>query len=177
MDNDRETGREWREKITEWLSEKGAIVLDPYHKPMASASIHDSLEDDEHYEVIKNAIAKGDYDEVERRMKVVRATDLRLVDHSDFIIVNLDLDKRPCGTYEEVFTANRQKKPIITMCPQGKSSISPWLFGTFSHKLMFEQWGEVHSYLTHIDGAPDKEIETLNRWVFFDFEDQIKNII
>ena len=33
-------------------------------------------------------------------MKTIRAVDLRLVDISDFMIVNLDLNVHPCGTLE-----------------------------------------------------------------------------
>ena len=178
MDYDRHTGKEWREEIGEWLHlEKNAIVIDPYHKPMSSVSTEFALEDDENYRIVKQAIADGNYARAESRMKKVRATDLRIVDHSDFQIINLDLDKRPCGTYEEMFTGNRQKKPLITVCPQGKKAIPPWLFGTFPHQMMFETWDEVKDYLNHIDTAVDEKIDTLGRWVFFDLEKQIRSIL
>ena len=53
------------------------------------------------------------YEELSGLMKTIRSVDLRLVDISDFLIVSLDLNTHPCGTYEEIFLANRQKKPII----------------------------------------------------------------
>lgn len=46
-------------------------------------------------------------------MKVIRSVDLRLVDISDFMIVNLDLETHPCGTLEEIFWANRQKSRYL----------------------------------------------------------------
>lgn len=181
MDHDRESGKEWRDVMGPWLhEEKNCIVVDPYDKPMKSVSAVDALEDEANHQKVVSAIAtKTDegYDFAEEKMKVVRSTDLRIVDHAAFEVVNLDLDKRPCGTYDELFMGNSQKKPIITMCPQGKSEVPPWLFGTYPHRMMFDSWGNVQDYLDYIDTAPDSKIETLGRWVFFDFEQQIRNIM
>jgi len=40
--------------------------------------------------------AERNYDELSELMKVIRSVDLRMVDISDFLIVNLDLDIHPC---------------------------------------------------------------------------------
>ena len=97
-------------------------------------------------------------------MKIIRSVDLRLVDISDFLIVNLDLSIHPCGTYEEIFWANRQKKPIIIHLEQGKQFAPDWLFGTIPHQMIFSTWLEIRDYLHHIDSS--KTIETFNRWYF-----------
>jgi hypothetical protein len=89
---------------------------------------------------------------------------LRLVDISDFLIVNLDLDIHPCGTYEEIFWANRQKKPIIVHMVQGKQNAPDWLFGTIPHQMIFSTWDDIKNYLENIHNNPD--IISYNRWYF-----------
>ena len=98
-------------------------------------------------------------------MKVIRSVDLRLVDISDFLIVNLDLAIHPCGTYEEIFWANRQKKPIIIHMVQGKEHTPDWLFGTVPHQMIYSDWNDVYGYLEHINSS--EGINTYNRWYFF----------
>jgi hypothetical protein len=98
-------------------------------------------------------------------MKSIRSVDLRLVDISDFIIVNLDLDTHPCGTLEEIFWANRQKKPIIIHMVQGKQNAPDWLFGTIPHEMIFSSWNEIENYLNSINTS--SEIDSHNRWYFF----------
>jgi len=52
-------------------------------------------------------------------MKQIRPVDLRMVDICDFLVVNLDLQVHACGTYEELFWANRMKKPVLIRIEQG----------------------------------------------------------
>ena len=42
-----------------------------------------------------------------------------MVDICDFLVVNLDLDVHATGTYEELYWANRMKKPILVRIEQG----------------------------------------------------------
>ena len=98
-------------------------------------------------------------------MKIIRSVDLRLVDISDLLIVNLDLDIHPCGTYEEIFWANRQKKPIIIHMVQGKEHAPDWLFGTVPHQMIYSDWNDIYGYLEHINSS--ENINTHNRWYFF----------
>ena len=44
-------------------------------------------------------------------MKIIRCVDLRMVDISDFLVVNLDPDIPTFGTHEEIANANRQRSP------------------------------------------------------------------
>jgi nucleoside 2-deoxyribosyltransferase len=98
-------------------------------------------------------------------MKTIRSVDLRLVDISDFLVVNLDLDIHPCGTYEEITWANRQKKPIIIHMVQGKGHAPDWLFGMIPHQMIFSNWDEIKNYLNHINNS--ENIDTHKRWYFF----------
>ena len=105
------------------------------------------------------------YEEFSNMMKTIRAVDLRLVDISDFLIVNLDINTHPCGTLEEIFLANRSKKPVLIRMEQGKNQTPDWLFGTLPHSMFFSTWDEVREYLSHID--TDTFINCENRWRFF----------
>jgi len=174
MDHDRIGGREWREDIADFLISRGVIPFDPYNKPIHKLHM-EGLEDDDAFEERKIATERKDWAEVRRIMKPIVAIDLRMVDNVDFTIVNLDVDSKPCGTYDEIFMAASQNKPVIIMCPQGKSAISPWMYGRLPNELFFESWDEVRSYIDHINS--DEKIDLLDRWKFFDIEDTVRKII
>ena len=149
----------WRENISPFLKSLGVNINDPLKKS-GDLGIEDSLT----YSQKKALKASQDYDNLSLLMKQIRRVDLRLVDISDFLIVNLDLDIHPCGTYEEIFWANRQKKPIIVHVEQLKQAAPDWLFGTVPHQMIFSTWLEIRDYLNHINNS--KDIETFNRWYF-----------
>jgi len=160
MDRVADRGTGWRDSITPFLENLSIVVFNPISKPTDIG-----LEDNDTHHIKTKLKQMGRYDELSAMMKTIRAVDLRLVDISDFIIVNLDLDIHPCGTYEEIFLANRSKKPIIVHMEQGKSQTPDWLFGTIPHQMIFSTWLEVKNYLQHIH--TDAEIEYYNRWRFF----------
>jgi nucleoside 2-deoxyribosyltransferase len=159
MDRVKDRGKGWRDEITPFLEKLGVIVFNPIKKPTI---IGQEDERTHRYKIkLKN---EKNYDELSQLMKVIRSVDLRLVDISDFMIVNLDLDVHPCGTYEEIFWANRQKKPIIVHMVQGKQKAPDWLFGTIPHEMIFSSWLEIRNYLNSINNYA--KIETYNRWCF-----------
>jgi len=160
MDRVPDRGNGWRDDITPFLENLGVIVFNPIKKPIMIGQ-----EDEETHQYKKVLKQQQSYDELSKLMKVIRSVDLRLVDISDFMIVNLDLDVHPCGTYEEIFWANRQKKAIIVHMVQGKQQAPDWLFGTIPHQMIFSSWLEIREYLNHINTYA--QIETFNRWYFF----------
>jgi nucleoside 2-deoxyribosyltransferase len=161
MDRVPDRGATWRDSITPFLEEMGAVVFNPITKPTSSGM------EDENSHIVKTRLKEKErYEELSEMMKVIRRVDLRLVDISDFLIVNLDLDIHPCGTYEEIFTANRCKKPILIHMEQGKIHAPDWMFGTIPHQMIFSSWDDLKSYLFHIN--KDENIESYRRWQFFD---------
>jgi nucleoside 2-deoxyribosyltransferase len=153
-------GNTWRDTLIPFLKEKGLIVFNPIAKP-----INVGREDPEARNYRKNLKEMENYDQLSLLMKEIRNVDLRMVDISDFLIVNLDLDIHPCGTLEEIFLANREKKPILIRMEQGKKQCPDWLFGTVPHRMIFSTWEEIKEYLTYIDTS--NQIETFKRWYFF----------
>lgn len=160
MDRVSDRGRGWRDDITPFLENLGVIVFNPIKKPTTIGQ-----EDDVTHQHKVKLKMHQQYDELSSLMKTIRSVDLRLVDISDFLIVNLDLDIHPCGTYEEIFWANRQKKPIIVHMVQGKNHTPDWLFGTVPHQMIFSHWDEIKQYLYHINSS--ENINSYKRWYFF----------
>lgn len=160
MDRVKDRGKGWRNKITPFLKKLDLEIFNPISKPSEIG-----LEDQDTHNVKTKLKEMARYDELSAMMKTIRSVDLRLVDISDFLIVNLDLNVHPCGTLEEIFLANRQKKPIIIHMQQGKSQTPDWLFGAIPHQMIFSTWEEIKKYLEHIDS--DENIETHKRWYFF----------
>jgi len=160
MDRVPDRGSTWRDNITPFLNDLGIVVFNPISKPTGIG-----LEDKDTHAIKTKLKEKARYDELTSMMKTIRSVDLRLVDISDFLIVNLDLNTHPCGTLEEIFWANRQKKPIIIHMVQGKNHTPDWLFGTIPHQMIFSTWDEIKSYLQHINTS--KNIDSHKRWYFF----------
>ena len=155
-------GVEWRRMLIEDTKKLGILWLDPTNKP-----IDIGIEDIENHEARKKLKKERHWDEVANTMKIIRCVDLRMVDISDFLIINLDIDVHTSGTYEELYLANRQKKPIILHIKQGKESCPDWLFATLPHQMIFSTWFGVLDYLEHINSDPI--IEHRKRWYFFTF--------
>lgn len=153
-------GSQWRDSISPILESLGIQVFNPLKKPSNIGAEDNTIA--EYKKRLKNT---KNYDQLSVIMKTIRSIDLRMVDISDFLIVNLDIDTHPCGTLEEIFWANRQKKPILIRVVQGKSSAPDWLFGTIPHEFIFDSWGELISYLVDID--TNKITDPYKRWVFF----------
>lgn len=143
-------GRNWRIEAEVMLKKFGVEVFNP---PKSDLGILKEL---------RNA---GYYLDLQQRIEETRHHDLRMVDSSDFLIVRLDLDVYTAGTWEEIFLANRQKKPIIIMIKQGKQNCPFWLFGLGIHRTIFSSWGEVMEYLRKVDEG--ESVAYLHgRWVF-----------
>lgn len=160
MDRVADRGNGWRDNITPFLENLGITVFNPIKKPTVIGQ-----EDIETHRYKLKLKYEQNYNELSHLMKVIRSVDLRLVDISDFLIVNLDLDTHPCGTYEEIFLANRSKKPVIVHMVQGKQNTPDWLFGTIPHQMIFSSWEQLKEYIGYINN--NSEIEHYNRWRFF----------
>lgn len=160
MDRVKDGGEQWRDEFIRKLSPLGIKWHNPCNKPFDTG-----IEDTENRKKIEIYKENGDWDAVDEAMNEIRHIDLRMVDWSHWLIVNLDLDVHPCGTYEELFLANNQVKPIIVHCVQGKRHIPNWMFNVLPHQMMFGNWCEVYEYIYNVDSGADKR--TFGRWLFY----------
>lgn len=156
-----DNGITWRKKLSSILDDAGVTVIDPTDKP-----VDFGREDIEDAARIKRLLSEEKFDELSENMKLIRITDLRSIDITDFIIVNLDVTHYTAGTWEEITTANRQKKPIIVHVEQGKKSAPPWLFGMIPHQMIFSTWDEVICYLDVVNNNQLQHFDR-KRWMFF----------
>ena len=162
MDRAADGGVGWRQDLKNSLKDLKIFWLDPTRKP-----INIGIEDLENRTLRHKAKQAGDFEFVCAQMKQIRPVDLRMVDIADFLVVNIDLEIHACGTMEELFWANRCKKPILVHTKQGIEHTPDWLFGVLPFEMFFSTWSDVKKYLRHI--AHDPVIDRLNRWYFFDW--------
>jgi hypothetical protein len=154
-------GKDWRDKVTPDLEKLGVTVINPLKKPVLGHVESIETRNNRH-----QAKLRGDWDLVIAD-KSIRLVDLRFCDKADFLVGCIDSRLSPCGTYEELFTANRQKKPILVWSPLGKMDIADWLWWTLPKEHIFENFDEV---ILHLKGINDGTIEPGKRWVFFDWQ-------
>jgi len=151
-------GAEWRQYLRSELRDLGLIFLDPTNKPI------NAIDEITLGEQIKAARLAENYDMIADG-KEIRHIDLRMCDMADFLIVNLDKDVPTCGTWEELFNANREKKPILVRYAQGKRNAPSWLFWTIPHQHIFSTWDEIYAYIREVDSGD--YTHDYKRWLFF----------
>lgn len=160
MDRVPDGGVGWRQSISPILSSMNVSVLNPCDKPIQSAK-----EDDTTRLWIEYYKETGQYNKIRELYGHVRNADLRCVDVSDFVIAHIDINVHACGSYEEIVTANRQKKPVLIWCEQGKHKAPNWLFLMLPHEHIFGNMNDLLSYLLFVDNH--KNPSDLRRWFFF----------
>lgn len=142
-------GRDWRKYVIDELSPRGIVFFNPYDKPFMS----DVPEDEQSRAEMARWREMGQWELLEARMKKVRAQDLRLVDISDFLIVNILPKVASWGSGEEITTAVREKKPLFLSIddPKGKHATPLWFFGKIPHKYIYDGIEQVVEKLKAID--------------------------
>lgn len=161
MDRVKDAGVGWRKAFRMALQGHGIQWLDPTRKPIKLG-----LEDDESRRRRRLWKAQGLFDLVAKEMKPIRCTDLRMVDLSDWMVINIDTDIHACGTYEETTLGNRQKKPMLFHIEQGKANAPDWLFGKVPHEYIFSTWESLLDYVYRVSLGYE---DGLGRWYFFDW--------
>ncbi len=167
MDRALDGGEGWRNTLTPFLSTLGVVVLNPCEKPIALGR-----ENQADRNKLASLKSEGKFDEVAELCREIRTVDLRMVDVSDFLILNLDTQIHMCGSYEELTLANRQKKPVLIHCEAGKADCPNWVFGMIPHTHIFDCWESIKYYLIDVSLG----IEDHKRWVIFDLYKQYEEI-
>jgi len=152
------SGRDWRQEVTEKLSDLNITCFNPYEKPF----IKDVEEDEASRIEMETWMKTKQYDRVAEKMKTVRSYDLNLVDRSDFIIAHLVPEVASWGSGEEIVTAVRMKKPIFISMEGGKAKTPLWMLGMMPHKYIYNSLDEIIDMLYAIDNG-SKPIDS-DRW-------------
>ena len=152
------SGRDWRQEVTEKLSDLNITCFNPYEKPFMK-----DVEEDEASRIeMETWMKTKQYDRVAEKMKTVRSYDLNLVDRSDFIIAHLVPEVASWGSGEEIVTAVRMKKPIFIGMEGGKAKTPLWMLGMMPHKYIYNSLDEIIDMLYAIDNG-SKTIDS-DRW-------------
>jgi nucleoside 2-deoxyribosyltransferase len=151
----------WRDKVKSELRQTGIIFFDPLKKPFL-----DSVnEDKQHITRLTQLRKEGRFDELARIMRKIRVEDLSLVDRADFLIASISARTASWGTAEEVFWANRMKKPIFLVVAESRRACPFWIFGTLPCDQIYSGIEEVIAEIRRIDSG-EKKID-LTRWKIF----------
>ena len=108
MDRVPDGGTGWRDAITPMLQELGVDVLNPCKTPVSHSD-----ESPDTRQIIQHYKDTNQFHKIRKEYGHIRNADLRCVDVSDFVIAHIDIGVHACGAYEEICTANRQKKPVL----------------------------------------------------------------
>jgi nucleoside 2-deoxyribosyltransferase len=109
----------WRDMVKTELAATGIIFFDPLKKPFM-----DSVnENNEHMARLGKIREEGRFDDLSKIMRKIRVEDLSLVDRCDFLIAVISAKTASWGTAEEVFWANRMKKPIYLVVSEGNRRV------------------------------------------------------
>jgi len=151
----------WRNQVADELRDTGIIFFDPLKKPFM-----DSVnEDKEHIAKLFKLREEGRFDDLAKIMRKIRVEDLSLVDRADFLIASISSKTASWGTAEEVFWANRMKKPIFLVVAEGRHACPFWIFGTLKSDQIYGNIEEVIAEIKRIDTGETKI--DLTRWKIF----------
>lgn len=142
-----EDGPNWRPEVVKTLTERfGLEVYDPHQD-----------EKQKRADVLEKAIDKGDFDTVEQIAKDFVKKDLATLEKKDFLIAYNPYKIPTTGTPCEVHHAVNLKKPVMIVCPQGKSFASRWYFGYVKHRYIFGSWDALYDYLQEVADGKHKD--------------------
>lgn len=159
IDNATDDGVGWRRQLVAALKQYNvqARIIDPTDKPT-----HLKKEVGEEKQQQRALRAAGKFKELVKFVGEYRHHDLRFVDLSDLLIAYVDPDIHMCGTYDEIFTAERQKKPRLLIVKGGLTKCPFWLFDVFDLKDMF---GSVEECAERLDDINQGRYPLDSRWV------------
>ena len=162
IDKVSDDGIEWREEFKQRMKDNDIDinVFDPCAKPGDMGS-----EVGTEKTKVRDLLAEGKWEEAQKFCKRFRRMDLRAVDASEVVIARIDLSCHMCGSYDEMFTAYRQGKPVFILMADGqkKEDVSNWILTYIKGpEDIFESMNELIGFLDDIDLG---NIEKDSRWL------------
>lgn len=159
IENASDLGVGWRQQFTQLCQEKKILcnIYDPTNKP--GALTDETEKENDHIQRLKR---EGRWDELEQFMKQIVRVDLKLVDRSDILVAHINPNIHMCGTYNEIYVASVEKKPILVICEDGKEKCPGWLFGIIKHEDIFKT---VDACVNYLDRVNKNNVELDDRWM------------
>lgn len=153
----KDNGVEWRREIIRQCHHNRINLrfLDPTNKI-------EGMNAEDEIQAVKDYRLAEDYESLTKVVKRFRSTDLRCVDYADFIIAHIDTNVHMCGTYNEIFLAESQQKPILAIVNGGPAKAPDWLFGVIDYREMFSS---IEGVVDHLNKINKGEIKLDDRWM------------
>jgi len=146
MEGDMVGARQIRQHIKTELGKLNIVVWDHLNRPFDGF-----IEETEAtHELLEGYRKFGRYDLIEQYADI-RRQDLAMIDKSDFVICVFHEKIFSAGTCEELFWANREKKPIFFVWGEGKEKCPVWFFWTLPHNYIYSSVEEVLNIIKLLD--------------------------
>ena len=150
----------WREKITPPLEALELDVLDPCKKHIEGSG--DLSEIGKSKEKFKQLVMTERWDEVKKQFWPIVRTDLRMVDHCDFVILKYDPTVPTVGTIHELVVATFEKKVILLKYDRSQlDKFNSWMATFIKSHHFFAEWNDMYTYLERVNQG---ELDT-SYWV------------
>jgi len=143
----------WREEFIEKAEavNLGLRVMNPCDKPTGcTQEIEDGVR------LVEKYREEERWEEMRSFVKGFRREDLRFTDIADFIVIKVDRDTHMCGSYDELFVAERQRKPLFCIIEGGIKELPTWLFGVFRLENIFSNVDECIERLVELDNQQEE---------------------
>lgn len=135
----------WREKLHPKLSALGINVLDPCKSECNTALGSNILESREQIKKFKRSGNLGAFDEHMRR---IIQDDLRQVTESNFLIVYWSNEYKHGGTIHEIVAAWQLHIPIYMVCYDAKTDMNDWILALVrTTGRVFDNFGQLVDFL------------------------------
>jgi nucleoside 2-deoxyribosyltransferase len=152
--NSSDDGVEWRKDITPVLENRFQLeILDPCQKHIALGD-NRLNEIGESKKKFRELILNENWDQVKKDFWPIVRTDLRLVDHCDFIILDHDPTIPTVGTIHELVVATFEKKVVLLKYSKDQlESFNPWMATFIKPHHFFPTWDLMWNYLEEVDNG------------------------
>lgn len=156
IDCAKDLGIDWRKRFVELAKPLGLKILNPCDKPPNCAP-----EVKDGHRIIDNFRRNADWTGLQKFAKTIRREDLRFVDLGDFLVIYINMAIYTCGSFDELFTAERQQKPVLAIVEGGLAGLPSWCFAVFNLAEVFDSVEACVAYLDDLDKGR-KEMD--KRW-------------
>ena len=136
----RDGGVRWRDRLTPKLEELGWTVLDPCKSEanLADGTVTDAKE------IMSGWISAGHWEKFMSHMRRVRETDMDMVRDSDLLIVHLDFSRKIGGTICEMWDAFMRHIPIYVMTYDPAKDWNHWILSMVKDGgAIFDSWSSL----------------------------------
>lgn len=144
MQDAKDGGVKWRERITPDLEKLDVTVIDP---TITEAEEYGSIE--EAQKTLRGHIAIGDWEKFDAKLDDIIKRDMEAVYASTFIVAHYDPDTKMGGTLCEIWEAAWHRKiPVYVVCHNPMKDWNMWMLRTVrTTGEVFPSWAQLVDFL------------------------------